>query len=653
MLHLDYETRSPIDLKTQGLDNYARNPRTEILCAGYAFGDGPIELWVPGQPVPEHIIAWIQQGGTLCAHNAKFEHAITTFIAPRYGWPVPRLSQWICTAALSLYSGLPAKLELAAHALGLSEQKDEEGHRLMLKMCRPRRGRYLEDAASLQRLYVYCKQDVRVERELHRHLRPLSSRERALFLIDWMANARGIAVDSDLMERATRAAATEAAHWNQVVERASGGRVTSTTQAGKIRQAVGINSVAKNALKQALEAATGTQEWALLNARSHGAKSSVAKLASLRQLVSEDGRLRYTLQYHGAFTGRWAGRGFQPQNLPRQTYKHPQVEAIIKLLPDCRAIDQLHGDPLDAISQCLRGLLVASPGYIMLSGDYAQIEGRVLAWLAGEAWKLKAYYLYDLDLGPDLYVVAYSKSFGVAPHDVTPAQRQIGKVQELALGYQGGKGAFLDMARVYGISGLPEAEAESIKEAWRQAHPNVVRFWYANEAAAIRALEAPGEYRAGPIVYYKEKEALMCRLPSGRTLRYPNAKIVEIETPWGAFKPAASYMAHVTGDLSRVHIITDPRAKGPWMRIATYGGSLVEKVVQATARDIMAASMVRLAGAMPDYRLLMSVHDEIVSEAPQKVADLDQYRRIMREPPTWATGLPINVSAWAGHRYRK
>jgi DNA polymerase len=307
-------------------------------------------------------------------------------------------------------------------------------------------------------------------------------------------------------------------------------------------------------------------------------------------------------------------------------------------------IDLTIGSPLNVISDCLRAMIVAAPGHDLVAADFANIEGRVLAWLAGEDWKLDAFRAYDEGHGADLYKLAYARAYGLEAADITKDQRQVGKVMELALGYQGGVGAFQTMARGYGVK-ITDEQADEIKTRWREAHPATKLFWRQLERSAIHATEDPGRVtKAGKILFRKNGSFLWARLPSGRSLCYPYPRIVEKTLPWRDEhgEPATGQALEYDG--------VDPVTKH-WGPTDTYGGKLAENVTQAVARDILAAAMLRLE--QHGYPIVMHVHDEIVAEIPEDHGSVEEMERIMEETPQWAAGLPIAAEGWRGKRYRK
>lgn len=625
------------------------------MCAAYAFDGEPVRLWTPDLPISPDVIAHVTEGKSVIAHNAAFEYRIWNEVCHRrLGWPEFRIEQMRCTMAMAYAMGLPGSLDGAASAVGLEQRKDAKGARIMLQLSKPRRVEpdgtiiWWDDPVKLQSLYTYCVQDVEVERALHHRLMELSPAEQALWRIDQRINDRGVRVNLDELDRAIVLVESEKKRLDAAMSNVTGGAVATCTATGQLLdwlRAMGVpwHGVAKNDVAELLAQELPDEVRAALTLRQEAAKSSTAKLKAMRERAGADGRMRGLFQYHGAATGRWAARGPQLQNLPRPSILHKPSETadVISHLDDRDWIDLAYGSPLQVVSDALRGFLVPAPDHEFVCGDFSNIEGRVLAWLADEEWKLQAFRDFDSGIAPDLYLTAAARIKHVSIDNAKP-YRQLGKVAELALGYGGGVGAFQRMAAVYKLT-LTDAEADAVKVAWRETNPAIVQFWRDLESAAIRAVRDGGIQRVRKIAFKKAGSFLWCQLPSKRTLCYPYPEVKDKEVPWStqekpAFRPALTYMA--------VNSLTKK-----WERCDTYGGSLAENVTQAVARDLLADAIVRCEAA--NLKVVCHVHDEIVVEALLRACTIDKLSNIMRDSAAWAAGLPVAVSGWAGARYRK
>ena len=680
--HLDIETRSTCDLKTAGLYRYFEDPETEVLCVRWRIGDGPVGEWRKGGPFPtglnllaDHIAA----GGIVAGHNIAFDReGWNTRVAYDLGCPRIRVEQTDCTMSRAAALSLPQSLEQAGKALGLSIKKDVEGHRVMMRMCKPKKvhpdGRveWNETPEQLARLSEYCAQDVLAECAIDAAVPQLSPSEKRLWALDQKINARGVMLDMPMVDKALAVAERAALAASEQVYELTDGAVQRTTETAKIvkwlnDRGIPTSSIAKGEQEELLVRADLFDDplaRQVIELRRASAKSSVAKYRAMQRSVCKDGRVRGTLNFHGASTGRWAGRLIQPQNLPRIGDAGPDVEDLHAILAaydadEAFAVCQLNFDnPLDVLSKALRSMLIAAPGHKLIGGDYSNIEGRVNAWLAGEHWKVEAFADFDAGVGVDLYVLAYAKAFGVATDAVDKSLRQQGKVMELALGYQGGVRAFQKMAAGYGMI-VSDERADELKVAWREAHPAIVKTWYALQDAAIHAVKNPGmkvPCLDGKIIYRVANNILWCRLPSGRPLAYV--------APW--IESGQCRECHGLGQVEdedcaacwgrgqvkeRVAFHGQNSATKKWQKNALYGGLQCENVVQAIARDILAEGMFRLEDA--GYPLVLTVHDENICEVPDGFGSPEELAELMSIVPTWAEGLPVAVSAWEDKRYVK
>ena len=662
IIHGDFETRSEVDLKEVGLDVYARHPSTDVWCFGWAREDESPHIWFPTQHYDD-----LWEGGlegiTIVAHNAPFELAIWNHICvPRYGWPPLRPERTRCTMAMAYAMALPGSLENASAALGLTQQKDMAGHRLMMQMSRPRAIEpdgtvvWWDDFDKQMQLAEYCKQDVRTEQALCKRLLQLSESEQKIWELDYKINQRGVYIDRTAVTTAMWVVKKEVDRLNGEMQRVTNGEVCAATEVATMTKwiqsrGVPIEGLAKADVIDALKLDYVPEDVrkALL-IRQEAGKTSTAKLHTMVTCLNDDHRARGLLQYHAAGTGRWGGRRIQVQNLPRPSVPHETIEQVIDVLTRA-SIDEAHAmitacfdRPMTVISDCLRGMICAAPGHELMAADFANIEGRVLAWLAGEQWKLDAFAKYDRKEGEDIYKLTAAKIYSVPAKEVNKEQRQIGKVAELACGYQGGVGAFQTMAKTYRVV-VADVLADQIKTAWREAHPNIVKYWYSLEDAAVSAVRHPGS-RFGTwtgdqrVEFLVKGSFLFCKLPSGRVLTYPYPKLKPIMTPWGEDKEQVHYMS------------VDGKTK-KWQETHTYGGKLAENVTQAVSRDILADAMLRVE--QHGFPIVMHVHDEIVAEVSdvQPAGLLTVFEEIIARVPQWASGLPIAVEGWKGKRYRK
>lgn len=697
-LFIDIETRSVVDLKKTGVYRYSCDPSTRILIVSWAIGAGPVQRWYPFRtPAPAGLLAAMADPRFVrVAHKASFERVmLNSPIARSLGLPdTSDVRLWTCTAARAARMGLPRTLGGSCAALGLPVQKDDEGHKLMLKMCKPRRALkadkkrwaawlagehpgppppdpskplWHETPEQLERLGDYCDVDVEAERAIYNVLPPLTAFETDVWETTEAMNDRGVPVDTKLLGRLLDVIGQATDQINSEMDDRTFGAVQAVTQVGALTRWLteqGIDDAADGIGKQAVAAMIENPEidgWVrdVLILRRDGGGSSVSKCGAVLNRISDDGSLRGAMVYCGAAsTGRWSSRGAQLHNLPRGGTIKGILSAVRDVLQGATAaeIRLLYGPALVVVTEALRPLFGDRPDLWVARGDYSQIEARVNPWLAGAEWKLNAFRSFDAETGPDLYRIAAAGIYSVPIDAVTKDQRQIGKVGELALGFQGGVGAFQTMARAYGVK-VSDGRAEEIKLAWREANPEIVGLWHGLDSAAVACMAGPEntdvvvwtESRRGdpmfrtPLRFRRTRAALALFLPSGNPLFYWTPRLVKTPTPWGEDKWAVRYMAE------------DSQTKR-WRPWTGYGGLWCENAVQATARDIAANAVVSCERL--GYRPVLTVHDEVICLMPRSVFPdpkeaADAVESVMRDKPAWCGALPVAADSSAAARYVK
>lgn len=715
-LTIDFETRSACDLKTAGPWKYAEDPSTDVLCLAVKVDDHAPVMWYP-EWVQNHtrgfyhapgisdkeLIRLITEANIIEAHNLEFERAIWHHIMHmRYGLQDLNLDKCDCSAAKAAAMALPRQLEKVCKILRVPAQKDMEGHKLMMKMCKPRKPRKAEREADPDwettlywhenpedfiRLFEYCASDVESEHAASKVLRPLSAKERQVWLLDQRINQRGVAIDLNNVKAIINALKRHEAAMLKRMKQLTGGVVGSPRQVAKLQRwlsgrGVEAENLQKQTVIELMKGGLPVDVREVLEIRQALAKASTAKYQAMVNRAGGDGRARSLFMYHGAGTGRWTAKAIQPQNMPRDCYKGRELEEAYDAFRegDIGFIELFFDDPFPAAGKCIRGALIATAGKIFMAADYSSIEARGNAWQAGEESVLEAF-RNDVDL----YKVAAAGTFDISYDDVgdDSYERLLGKVQILALGYQGGIGAFAAMAVVYGIDleTLPPIVApfatheelegpygaralaaayvkknsdtmslnaaiacDVLKRKWRADNPNIVTSWKQLENAAFQAVENFGQVHVYRKVRYRTwydangNNWLLCQLPSGRVLFYFDPQIRTVKTNWGEHK--------ATVTCRTVDSVTKQ-----WVRRPLYGGLLCENIVQAFCRDIMSEAQLRVEKA--GYPVVIHVHDEIVSEVPEGFGSLQEFESIMGIVPSWATGLPITAKGWSGKRFRK
>lgn len=743
IVSVDFETRSPVDLKTCGAFVYFDDPDAKVLMAAYRIDDGPLKCWTYDQPPPLDLWEAIRAGATIKAWNAQFETLGFDMLARRHGWPQPRYDQYVDTAAAAAAMALPRALGDLGAALGLDVQKDKEGMRLIRKFSIPRKPKGVEPPGlywhepedhpeDFARFVEYCKRDVETEEAAAKRLMPLSDYEQQIWLLDQKINRRGIRIDRASAQAALRLAAKAKLQLDREMRLATAGYVPACSQPGKLvewveAQGATMTSAAKAEITDLLEADDlPANVRKALEIRQEAAKTSVAKLQAMLNRASADGRVRGTFMYAGAGTGRWVNTGVNFANLPRprklfETAKeegHLRIDALFQAIrtgePD--ALREFYGDdlgrPLHLVSDAIRGFLWAAPGKDLVQADYSNIEGNVVAWLAGEDWKLEAIRELNADPSlPDMYRRTAAAILGLTTEIVTKkhwARQAVGKPAELGLSYGGGVMAFVTFAQGYGVKLEPLAPAileqadaerlgratkryeacmkrkehstevlsrdawiacEVVKLGWRAANSAIAAYWGELENAAREAVQTPGVVvEAGKARFLVAKGFLWMQLPSGRCLAYGSPKLKD--QVWAKRRIDGELVEAEVMDRDLAEALErkgEARIEGPtkskvtalgvnsvtkkWERFGLYGGLLCENVTQATARDILVNGMLKAEAA--SYEIIAHVYDEIITEVPRGFGDVGEFERLICELPDWAAGLPLMAGGFRAKRYKK
>lgn len=643
-LHLDLETCSEADLRKTGASRYSRDPSTRVTVIAWAFDDEPIKS-VAGEitELPKEIADHLAAGGELCAYNAAFEAAIIRNVLKTPLKP----EQISCVMQRALHAGLPAALGSCGPALGLDIVKDTTAHGLMLRMSRPRapgRWWHLEDPEKLAALEAYCRQDVAAEREIDKNIPELPEEERRLSIIDRVANDHGIYLDIPLIHKMIAIADVATKELNAECMQLTSGAVSSAgTQTAKMLAWLGDyapEDLSKAAVAEALKRDDLPDNVRrVLEIRQLVAKSSVKKLKAALACVDDDGAARGINVYYGANrTGRNSSTRIQAQNMPRPSIKMVN-EAIDSMMrgASTKELDTFFGSPLEVIASCLRGFIIPRPGKVFVVSDLAQIEARVVAWLAGQKDVLEVF-----ASGQDIYTYTANK--------MGSSDRQFGKVLVLACGFGMGPGKFADTAKTYGLELTPE-QAEAAVAGWRDTNPRIRQLWWDLDRTVKEVIRTQRETKGrvtkgvnklisvtvGPA---RNGSPLMTiRLPSGRKLFYRDIRLLPDPK-----------------DPTRENIVysgVDQTTKR-WGDVRSYGGKICENITQASARDVV-FHMVEEIVKTGVGDLITTIHDEVVFEVDASRADeaLATIERIMHTAPAWAEGCPVGAEAGVMTRYGK
>lgn len=645
-LNCDIETFSDVDLIRCGVYKYADSPNFEMLLFAYAVDDGDVHIIdiAGGEELPEKIIQAIKSDTVVkTAYNAQFERVCLSRYLKLPDGEYLNPQSWYCTAVQAAELALPLSLADVGSVLGLERQKMTEGKELIKYFCVPckptksngncTRNRPCHDINKWETFKKYCMRDVDVERQIADKLKmyPISDEEHRLYVLDQIINDRGVLVDSELAEQAVKlnsiqtAVAVEQAYMITGLENPNS--VTQLKQWLK-EKGVEIESLSKKSVKSLADETDGDVSE-MLKLRLLMAKTSVKKYEAVIRSVCSDNRVHGMMRFCGANrTGRWSGNILQPQNLPQNHLPDLTLARDIVKDGDFEMLDMMFGNVPNVLSELIRTVLIPKPNHRFIVADFSAIEARVLAWIAGEQWRIDTF-----KNGGDIYCASASKMFKVPveKHGVNGELRQKGKISELACGYGGSVGALKNMGAVE--MGVQENELQGLINDWRNANPHIVRFWYEVGNAAMKAIKEKTTVPLGKLVFAYERGILFIRLPSGRRLSYIKPRI-------GTNRFGGDSITYMGINSAK-----------KWDRLETFGGKLTENIVQGTARDLLANALINAANA--GYDTVFHVHDEIICEVPNGYGSVDELCKLMCIKPEWADGLPLNADGFECEYYKK
>ncbi|MGN0327188.1 MAG: DNA polymerase [Lachnospiraceae bacterium] len=638
---IDIETYSDISLPDCGVHRYVASEQFEILLFAYSIDEGEIRVidLASGEKMPEEVMDLLMDDSVIkTAFNAAFER---TCINRYFGISLPP-EVWRCTAVQSAILALPLSLEGVGEALSLDKKKMSEGKELIRFFCMPckatkangGRTRNLPSDApeKWEQFKTYCKRDVDVEMQIRKKLKnyPIPDREQVLYCMDQRINDRGIRVDTQMVSQAIacdllyKETAAKRAYELSGLENPNS---VSQLKGWLSNKGIEVDSLAKDTVTE-LVGKTEGEVSELLKLRLAMSKTSVKKYEAIERAVC-DGRVHGLLQFYGANrTGRWAGRLVQIHNLPQNHME--DLELARSLVKEGRfdLVELLYPSTPEVLSELIRTAFVAKPGCRFIISDFSAIEARVLAWMSGEAWRLRVFSTHG-----KIYEASASAMFGVPIEEIgkTSPLRQKGKIAELALGYGGSVGALVSMGATK--MGLSEEELPDLVSQWRLANPHITEFWWKVDAAAFKAVKERCTVQMDRLLFEYRGGILFIHLPSGRKLSYVKPRL-ELNR-FG--REGITYEG--VGESKK------------WTRIETYGPKMVENIVQAVSRDILAEAMLRLEKA--GFDIVMHVHDEVVLEVPEGVSSVEEVNELMAVNPSWTMGLPLKAAGFESAFYKK
>ncbi|QGU95415.1 hypothetical protein GOM49_10235 [Clostridium bovifaecis] len=646
-LAIDVETYSKVDLTKCGVYAYTEDKDFEILLFAYAFDDEEVEIidLKSGQNLPRKVEEALTNPLIVkTAFNANFER---TCIARYFKIEMPP-EQWRCTQVLALSLGLPLSLEGVSRSLGLLEEKMAEGKELIKYFslpCKATKGNDFkernlpEDNANKWRTFKkYCAQDVEVERSIRKRLEKfnITKEEQKLWSLDQRVNDRGVMIDKNLISHALICDWKYQEKLKKEFVNLTG--IKNPKSAAMMKkwilevEGIEVDSLSKENVDKLLDMVKSKDTKRALELRKDLSKASIKKYEAMDRALCKDNRIRGLLQFYGANrTGRWAGRLVQVQNLPQNKIKDLDLTRNLLRQGEYEALELLFNSVPEVLSQLIRTAFIPCSNSRFIVSDFSAIEARVIAYLAGEVWRMEVFNSHG-----KIYEASASEMFKVPIDSITKGSplRQKGKIAELALGYQGSKGALIAMGALN--MGLKEEEILSLVSAWRRSNSKIVKFWFDVERAAITALKDKRVITLQHGLQFIFQEGILfIKLPSGRKLSYVRPRIEKEE--------------RFNKDTLTYEGIEQNTKK--WGRLKTYGGKLVENIVQAVARDCLADAMIRLDEA--GYKVVMHIHDEVVLDVPYGFGSLKEVERIMESPIYWAKGLPLRADSFETNYYKK
>lgn len=652
-LAIDIETYSDVSLTECGVYKYVDSDNFKILLLAYAFDDEEVKIidLACGEKLPDRVLkALLDKNVVKSAFNAQFERVC---INKYFGI---KTENWECTMVKSLSLGFPGNLDSVGKVIGLEPdlQKLMTGKNLIRIFSVPKNVKKDKQVSMLEEKFrilpedkpeewqlfkEYCMRDVETERAIRKKLSRFETlpQEKKLYELDQKINDRGVLIDLKMAKSAIAIDTEQTERLTKKYKEITGLDNPNSLVELKdfIKQRTGkvVKSITKHNINELKEKLKDYEDViAALEIRERLSKSSIAKYKKMIDVACSDGRARGLLQFYGAGTGRWAGRLIQVQNLPQNHIPDLDIAREIVKNGNLDLLEMMYNNPSDVLSQCIRTAIIPKPGYKFIVADFSAIEARVIAWLAEEQWRLDVFRSHG-----KIYEASASQMFKVPIEQITKGSplRQKGKIAELALGYQGSVGALKSMGALK--MGLTEEELQPLVDTWRLSNPKIVQFWYDTENKVIEAIENRTTVRINKYlrVIYRSG-MLFIELPSGRQLAYPKPKIVEHDKFPGKKKIIYQVINENTHQ---------------WGEVDTYGGKLVENIVQATARDCLAHSMLKLDKL--GYRIVMHVHDEIVIEIEENRDELEKVCDIMGEEIPWAPGLPLRADGYECSYYQK